>query len=247
MCARVPPTVQCLTFSLQDPKADICLDSVVCDNSGGRGWLRTPWGEGALQTRLLGRFNLYNLVAALGVLACAGQPLAALLEQVPAIEAPPGRMDLYGGGSLPQVLVDYAHTPAALEQVLQVAREQATGRLVCVVGCGGGRDTGKRVPMARAACRLADQVFLTTDNPRFESPTAIVEQMLAGLDAEERARARPLVDRALAIEESIAVADAGDTVLVAGKGHENYQEVCGVRHPFSDVEHIRQALARRTR
>jgi UDP-N-acetylmuramoyl-L-alanyl-D-glutamate--2,6-diaminopimelate ligase len=153
-------------------------------------------------------------------------------------------MQLAGGGSLPLAIVDYAHTPDALEKALRAARAHCPGRLACVFGCGGERDRGKRAEMARVAESLADEIFITDDNPRGEDPRRIVADIILGL--REPARAHVEHDRAAAIGAALAAAAAGDVVLVAGKGHEDYQLVGAERRAFSDLAQVRAALAARS-
>ncbi|WP_240032139.1 UDP-N-acetylmuramoyl-L-alanyl-D-glutamate--2,6-diaminopimelate ligase [Pseudomethylobacillus aquaticus] len=203
----------------------------------------TPYGHAQLQAALLGRFNASNLLAVLATLLVSGVELDAAAEVLGQVQAVPGRMQRYGGGAQPLVVVDYAHTPDALDNVLNTLRIQTTGQLICVFGCGGNRDRGKRSLMAEVASRLADRVVLTSDNPRDEAPDAIIADALPGLQGKE-AVIEP--ERAAAIHAAIAMAVAGDTVLVAGKGHEDYQEIAGVRYPFSDAAVVRLALGERT-
>jgi UDP-N-acetylmuramoyl-L-alanyl-D-glutamate--2,6-diaminopimelate ligase len=155
------------------------------------------------------------------------------------IQPPPGRMQTLGGDAQPLVVVDYAHTPDALEKVLATLREIVSGgRLICVFGCGGNRDSGKRPLMGRAAAQGADEVWVTSDNPRNEDPRRIIDDILPGISGKPRVEP----DRARAIFEAIGQAHQGDVVLIAGKGHEDYQEVAGERHPFSDVAVSKKAL-----
>jgi UDP-N-acetylmuramyl-tripeptide synthetase len=166
--------------------------------------------------------------------------LADALEALSHVKAPPGRMQQLGGGENPLVIVDYAHTPDALEKVLTALRPGVPkgGDLICVFGCGGDRDPGKRPLMGEAAERLADRVILTSDNPRGEEPAAIIAAIAAGMR-------NPVVieaDRAAAIRRAVGEAAAADVVLLAGKGHEPYQEVAGVRRPFSDAQEALSAL-----
>jgi UDP-N-acetylmuramoyl-L-alanyl-D-glutamate--2,6-diaminopimelate ligase len=192
---------------------------------------------------LLGRFNADNLLAVAGVLHAldaAPAAIAALLSQLQPIH---GRMNRLGGNGRPVVVVDYAHTPDALEQALASLRAHCSGRLVCVFGCGGERDRGKRPEMGAVAEALADRVVLTDDNPRGEDGDTIIEQILAGFS--QPARVVVERDRAIAIGEAITGAQPGDVVLVAGKGHEPYQEAGGKRRPFEDVAVARTALERR--
>jgi UDP-N-acetylmuramoyl-L-alanyl-D-glutamate--2,6-diaminopimelate ligase len=192
---------------------------------------------------MVGRFNASNLLAVIGALLASDETLDDIAAVLPKLTPPPGRMQAIGGDAKPLVVVDYAHTPDALEKALATLRETATvrgGKLVCVFGCGGERDPGKRPIMGAIAERRADRVLLTNDNPRSEDPSAIIAAIVRGM------RAMPVVepDRARAIDQAIAEANAHDVVLLAGKGHEHYQDIAGTRYPFSDLEHARQALER---
>ncbi|MGZ8252925.1 MAG: glutamate ligase domain-containing protein, partial [Methylophilaceae bacterium] len=153
-----------------------------------------------------------------------------------------GRMEQFGGSDKPLVVIDYAHTPDALENVLGTLREQVKGRLVCVFGCGGDRDAGKRPLMGEVASRLADQVIITSDNPRSENPANIIAAVVTGVRNDAYCIE---ADRERAINDAVISAAAGDIVLVAGKGHEEYQEIAGVKHPFSDRQVVMHALERR--
>ena len=193
---------------------------------------------------VVGRFNAANLLAVIGALLARDERLEDIAAALRGIRPPPGRMQAIGGRDEPLLVVDYAHTPDALEKALGVLRETAAargGKLVCVFGCGGGRDPGKRPQMGEIAERLADRVVLTSDNPRGEDPQAIIDGILAGM------KRPPLVqsDRGRAIAAAVAAADERDVILLAGKGHEPYQEVAGERHPFSDTDTARSALAGR--
>ena len=201
--------------------------------------VHTDWGDAELEAPLLGRFNAANLLAVLTTLLVSGIPLNEACGALGRIVPPPGRMQTLGGGEHPLVIVDYAHTPDALEKVLATLREIAPdGRLICVFGCGGNRDPGKRPLMGRAASTGADEVWVTSDNPRDENPRAIIDAVLQGMWGEHRIEP----DRARAIFEAIGHARCGDVVLIAGKGHEDYQEIGGERVPFSDVAIARKAL-----
>jgi UDP-N-acetylmuramoyl-L-alanyl-D-glutamate--2,6-diaminopimelate ligase len=193
---------------------------------------------------VVGRFNVSNLLAVIGALLARGEGLEDIAVALRALQPPPGRMQLLGGANEPLIVVDYAHTPDALEKALGVLRETAAvrgGHLVCVFGCGGRRDPGKRPQMGAIAERLADRVVLTSDNPRSEDPQAIIGDILAGMQRS------PLVqpDRGRAIADAVSAADPRDVILVAGKGHEPYQEIAGVRHVFSDVDAAKSALTGR--
>lgn len=203
--------------------------------------LRTNHGTARLESRLLGRFNAYNLLAALAVLLQRGLTLEAAVAALAQSTTVPGRIEGFQReAGQPLVVVDYAHTPQALAQVLAALRPHAQGRLVCVFGCGGDRDRGKRPLMAAAAAAGADALIVTDDNPRSEAPEAIVAAILAGLPA--AAPVRVIHDRAEAIRRAIAEAKAGDVVLVAGKGHEDYQIYGRERRAFSDRALVVQLL-----
>jgi UDP-N-acetylmuramoyl-L-alanyl-D-glutamate--2,6-diaminopimelate ligase len=192
---------------------------------------------------LVGRFNAANLLAVIGALLAGGETLENIATVLPGLTPPPGRMQIVGGADGPLIVVDYAHTPDALDKVLGTLRETAAargGRLVCVFGCGGGRDPGKRPIMGAVAERLADRVLVTSDNPRDEDPATIIGAIVGGMKAKPEIE----TDRALAIRRAAGAADARDVILIAGKGHEPYQEIAGVRHPFSDIDQARKALER---
>ncbi|WP_084301249.1 bifunctional UDP-N-acetylmuramoyl-L-alanyl-D-glutamate--2,6-diaminopimelate ligase MurE/UDP-N-acetylmuramoyl-tripeptide--D-alanyl-D-alanine ligase MurF [Comamonas badia] len=199
-----------------------------------------------LSTRLVGQYNVSNLLGVIAALRSLGVSLAAACGVCADLEAVPGRMQQVTEPGQPLAVVDYAHTPDALAKVLAALRPLAQGRggrLWCVFGCGGDRDAGKRPLMGAAAQQGADRVIVTSDNPRGETPAAIVHQILQGMIASRHVRAEP--DRAAAIAQAFAQAGRQDVVLIAGKGHEPYQEIAGVRRPFSDLEQARLALARR--
>lgn len=201
--------------------------------------VNTPWGTGRLQSSLLGRFNAHNLLASLAVLLVSEVSFADALQVLEQVQPVAGRMQTLGGDNLPLIVVDYAHTPDALEKVLQTLRElNPTGKLWCVFGCGGERDAGKRPLMGAAVSRYADVAMVTSDNPRSEPPQAIIDTIRAGMNGLEMVE----IDRAQAINKVIKLAQAGDVVLIAGKGHEDYQEVAGVKYPFSDVSVAQAAL-----
>ncbi len=193
---------------------------------------------------VVGRFNAANLLAVTGALLAGKEQLADIATVLRHIVPPAGRMQPVGGNNAPLVIVDYAHSPDALEKVLTTLRGTAMargGKLICVFGCGGDRDPGKRPQMGVIAERLADAVVVTSDNPRSEDPQAIIAAILAGM------KCTPIVEpgRAAAIRAAIGGADARDIVLLAGKGHEPYQEIAGVRIPFSDLDCAKSALERR--
>jgi len=194
----------------------------------------------AVHSQLLGRFNVDNLLLVAGLLHGWGLAPADIARRLAGLRTVPGRMQRLGGDGRPVAVVDYAHTPDALEQALRALRPHTGGRLLCVFGCGGERDAGKRPLMGRVAEQLADQVIVTDDNPRGEDGEVIVAQVLAGMV--RPAAVQVVRDRARAIARAMAEAGPGDLVLVAGKGHEDYQQVGELRLPFSDVAQVQQAL-----
>jgi UDP-N-acetylmuramoyl-L-alanyl-D-glutamate--2,6-diaminopimelate ligase len=204
----------------------------------------SPWGSARLVTRQVGRFNLSNVLGVMGCLVAYGVPFAEAVRLVAELPSVPGRMEKVADH--PLVVVDYAHTPDALEKVLDtllpVARERG-GRLTVVFGAGGDRDPAKRPLMGAAAARLADRVIVTSDNPRSEDPERIIEAIAAGV----RGDAQREPDRRRAIEFAVQSAAAQDVVLIAGKGHESYQEIAGRRLPFSDQAVARAALEGRAK
>jgi UDP-N-acetylmuramoyl-L-alanyl-D-glutamate--2,6-diaminopimelate ligase len=201
------------------------------------------WGVATLRSRFIGDFNVENLLAALATLLGWNVPFHDALAALEQCSAPPGRMETLAVSGKPVVIVDYAHTPDALEKVLTAARKHCAGKLICIFGCGGDRDPGKRPLMAAAAERLADRIIVTDDNPRTENGDAIVADIVKGFAAPERATIQR--DRATAIEHAIALGASGDVVLIAGKGHEDYQIVGTQRRHFSDREVALALLERR--
>ena len=196
-----------------------------------------------LTTDAVGDFNVLNLLGVVAALRDLGFPLKQAVHACEGLQAVPGRMHRLGTSEQPAVVVDYAHTPDAVDKALQALRPWAharAGRLICVLGCGGDRDVSKRAPMARMAEQRADMVCLTSDNPRSEDPLQILRQMREGLQNPQAVVEQ--MDRARAIADTIAQATASDVILIAGKGHETYQEIRGVRHGFSDVDHAILAL-----
>jgi UDP-N-acetylmuramoyl-L-alanyl-D-glutamate--2,6-diaminopimelate ligase len=202
--------------------------------------IQTPWGEGRIQSALLGGYNAFNLLGVLGTLLAAEVAIEEATRALEQAEPVPGRLQMVRRPGRALVVVDYAHTPDALEKVLRALREIVGdgGRLICVFGCGGDRDPGKRPLMGEVATRLADRVIVTSDNPRSEDPLAIIDNIIAG--AHPNHHAEP--DRATAIHQAVSEAAPEDIVLLAGKGHEPYQEIGGRRLPFSDAEVAARAL-----
>ncbi|MFM7274560.1 MAG: UDP-N-acetylmuramoyl-L-alanyl-D-glutamate--2,6-diaminopimelate ligase [Gammaproteobacteria bacterium] len=240
--AGLPAGVEGIPCSPSGREAQLQVLSAGYDADGIRARLRTPQGEGLLAVPLIGRFNLENALLVLGVLLAHGFGLAPALEALSAVRPVSGRMQRVRDAQGPLVVVDYAHTPDALEQALRALRVHCRGRLWCVFGCGGDRDRSKRPLMGRIAREHADEVAVTSDNPRSEDPAAIIAEICAGIPDPGVIRE---ADRRAAIFRAIGLASPADCVLVAGKGHEDYQETAGERRPFSDLQVASDALAAR--
>ena len=233
----------CWRSSLEDPSAELFIRDLQLGAGGVRGVLQTPAGEGAFHSPLLGRFNLMNLLQAVGALVQQGVPLPQLLEGLANFRGVPGRMErvvVGDGGGDPAVLVDYAHTPDGLANALAACRPFPVGRLICVFGCGGDRDRSKRPQMGAIAAQLADQLYVTSDNPRTEDAQQILADVTAGIAP--GASMQVEADRAVAIAAAIAAAAPGDLVLIAGKGHEDYQILGTTKVHFDDREQAEKAL-----
>jgi UDP-N-acetylmuramoyl-L-alanyl-D-glutamate--2,6-diaminopimelate ligase len=226
---------------------DIVAIRVESTREGMELTVSTPWGRADLTLRLSGTFNASNVLGVLGVLLSSGIGFSDALASLQRVTPPAGRMQRIGGGTQPLVVVDYAHTPDALEKVLDALRPAVTQghELICVFGCGGDRDPGKRADMGRIAAARSDRIVVTSDNPRREDPAAIAAAVVAGIHAAGGRNFVVELDRGAAIRGAVASARAGDVVLVAGKGHEDYQERNGVRTPFSDAGLAEVALAQK--
>jgi UDP-N-acetylmuramoyl-L-alanyl-D-glutamate--2,6-diaminopimelate ligase len=228
-----------ITFALDDPSATYRASDVETGLDGSSFTVTSPDGERRLISPLRGRFNVYNVLGALAAARAMGVSMEVATAAIERAGQVPGRFEPVDEGQPFAVLVDYAHTPDSLQNVLSAARRLTDGRVHVVFGCGGDRDRGKRPLMGEIAARLADRVIVTSDNPRSEEPAAIIEQILAGIES-------PVahdVDRRAAIQEAIAGAEDGDVVVIAGKGHELGQEFAnGHKVPFDDVAVAREAL-----
>ena len=229
------------------PGADVSWSNVRYGAQGLAGTWHTPWGKASFEAPgFFGEFSLRNLAAALTAQCVLGVALDDAASAMLHLPPPPGRMQVAREAVEPLTLIDYAHTPDALEAALAAVRQHLPAasrrRLLVVFGCGGDRDRGKRAPMAKAAEAGADAVFLTSDNPRGEDPERILDDAMQGF--REPDRVSRIADRARAIESAIGAARTIDIVLIAGKGHETYQEIDGMRRPFSDLDQARTALAR---
>ena len=232
---RTPGQDSLLTFGFADD-ADIRPEQLELDANGAR----LVAGGIQLRTSLRGRFNVENVLAAVALARLLGIENDSIAAGIEALKGVPGRFEAVDEGQAFAVIVDYSHKPEALENVLHTARELAPNRLICVFGCGGDRDRGKRPVMGRIAAELADVAIVTSDNPRSEDPEAIIAEVVEGADASLEAEP----DRATAIERALALAQEGDVVVIAGKGHEQGQELADRTIPFDDREVARHVLRR---
>ena len=233
------------TYAVEGP-ADLRAEDVQISLDGVRFTACTPVGSVALRSPLVGRHNVHNILAAVGVGLAQGVPLETIAAGVAALKTVPGRFERVDVGQPFTVIVDYAHTEDALYRLLTAAQTVRMGRIITVFGCGGDRDRGKRPKMGRVAACYSDIVVVTSDNPRTENPEAIIREILPGVEAglQEAGRGRYLVhaDRRAAIEAAVRLAKAGDLVLIAGKGHEDYQIIGKEKHPFDDRVVAREAI-----
>ncbi|MFE8072774.1 UDP-N-acetylmuramoyl-L-alanyl-D-glutamate--2,6-diaminopimelate ligase [Marinobacteraceae bacterium S3BR75-40.1] len=243
LALQVSQEMEVLRYSLHESEIEIWAQKVAFAEEGFRAEVQTLKGPVKLEAPLLGAFNVSNLLATVGAAIALGIDLEGVSQAVKTLSSPAGRLQRFAGEGTAQFVVDYAHTPDALDSVLQALRPHVTGRLWCIFGCGGDRDAAKRPVMGRVAEQRADQVVVTDDNPRSEDPATIVRDILQGLEAPQKVQV--IHDRRRAIEQVGARAGAGDIVLVAGKGHEDYQERNGERTPFSDIEVVRSLLRSR--
>lgn len=261
IASQLSPTIDFIGYSLTNPNASVYAENIVLSPQGIAGYVHTPWGEGELNSQLVGRFNLQNLLAVISVACLQGVPFNSVLEVLPRLLPVSGRMELISVESsvegsaesidkknAPQVVVDYAHTPDALKNTLETLREHCDGQLWCVFGCGGDRDHGKRPLIGEVASKLADHLVVTSDNPRSEDPEAIIKDICRGLVGSNQSagsRVDVISDRELAIHTAIQSACQGDIVLIAGKGHESSQLIGSQQLPFSDQAQARLALRQR--
>ena len=242
--ANPPQGVEMVSYGLalnsKGERPDIYADNLQLTTSGMQFSVHTRWGEGEINSPLLGRFNAANLLAALGALLLLGFEFEDALQRLNKVETVPGRMERFGAESQPMVVVDFAHTPDALQQVLNALREHTSGRLWCIFGCGGERDCEKRPKMGHIAEEFADSVIVTDDNPRRENAINIIEDITRTLENPDAVYINR--DRAAAIERTIGLATSEDVILVAGKGHETEQVVERRRIPYSDRETVARLL-----
>lgn len=238
----LPAAVEAISYGLSDSPVEPPVRGTLAPGAEFVLDIATPWGSGRLRPAVTGKFNAGNLLAVVSVLGHAGFPLDRILEKMQDIGPVPGRMQSVKREDGARIVVDYAHTPAALEQVLTSLRECCDRRLICVFGCGGERDKEKRPQMGRIAEKLSDQMILTDDNPRSEAGEDIIEAILSGMAGKGAAVIER--DRSRAIELALEKAGSGDVVLIAGKGHEASQEIDGNRYPFNDLQQVRCLLGK---
>ncbi|HEY9148198.1 MAG TPA: UDP-N-acetylmuramoyl-L-alanyl-D-glutamate--2,6-diaminopimelate ligase, partial [Gammaproteobacteria bacterium] len=248
--ADMPAAVEAVSYGLSGGEGerlgpDLFAADLTLDASGLAMKVRAGEQSATLKTGLLGRFNASNLLAALGALLGLGYDFRDALQRLSRVTTVAGRMESFGGGKKPLVVVDYAHTPAALEHVLQALREHTTRQLWCIFGCGGERDREKRSMMGRIAEQLADNVVITDDNPRREDPFSIIEEILRGIENPDAVYISR--NRAQAIAHAISLAREGDVILVAGKGHETVQQIGEQCLPYSDRHEVARLLGEEVR
>lgn len=231
---------KCLTYSLNDPNADFFTTNFICTPEKSLIDLSTPSGDLRLDFKLVGESNIYNALASVAAGFALGIGPQAVKLGLEAIEGIPGRMERVQAGQDFNIWVDYAHTPHAFERLLKTARKLTKGRLLFLFGCGGDRDQGKRPLMGKVASQFADLIFLTEDNPRSEDPRAIVQQIMYGM--EDKDKAQIIIDRKKGIKKALKTAEPGDTLVLAGKGHEDYQVVGDNKIHFSDRETVLELL-----
>jgi UDP-N-acetylmuramoyl-L-alanyl-D-glutamate--2,6-diaminopimelate ligase len=238
---ELAPRLTVYGYSIQrQASAAVHASDIKLSSHGISAKITSPWGEGLLRSHLLGRFNLSNLLAAVTVLNILKIPFTDSLHYLAHMPTVRGRMQAFGGGKLPLVVVDYAHTPDALEKALTALREHCHGQLWCVFGCGGDRDKGKRELMGRIAEHHSDQLIITDDNPRHENPQTITDDIIKGLLCPWAVEIEH--NRQAAIAHAIGCAQTNDVVLIAGKGHETYQQIGAEKFLFNDAEQVQQQL-----
>ena len=235
-----------LTLSLNSRQADIYVSDIKIHSNYITGLVHTPWGNNQLlTTKLLGPFNLYNLLSVIAALGLLQIPLNNILDYISQLKPIPGRMEAFGGtAGKPLIIVDYSHTPDSLEKALQALQAHCpdTGKLWCVMGCGGDRDKLKRPIMGHIAETLADYVIITDDNPRTENSHTIIADIVAGITPAQQPAIIIEPNRARAISHAIQSAKSNDIILIAGKGHETYQEIGHEKIPFSDILEVKKLL-----
>ncbi|ALS21365.1 UDP-N-acetylmuramoyl-L-alanyl-D-glutamate--2,6-diaminopimelate ligase [Paenibacillus naphthalenovorans] len=240
---------QIITYGIEDPSADVRAEAIEISSKGTRFKCVTFRGSAEVSMRLVGRFNVYNALAAIACALAEGIELARIADSLGRVDSVEGRMEIVNAGQEFLVLVDYAHTPDGLENALSTIRQFAEGKVYCVFGCGGDRDRAKRPLMGGVAAKYADYVFVTSDNPRTENPERILQDIVPGLRTAgyDPGRYELVADRREAIQKAVDRAAPGDCILIAGKGHETYQDIMGVKHPFDDRKVAKEAIMNRFR
>jgi len=250
LIAVLAKDVESIGYSLQTPQKNslqhhVWLENIQYHAQGMQATLHSPWGQGELVTGLIGRFNLANVLAAISSVVLLGYLLPAVLAAAAHLMGVTGRMQRFGGKQQPMIVVDYAHTPDALAQALSSLQAHCKGRLFCIFGCGGDRDKSKRPLMAKAVAAHCDKIVVTNDNPRTEEPLAIITDILSGLTPSAEVLVE--TDREKAIDLVLQQAGPNDVILVAGKGHEDYQIIGQQRLPYSDIATVQRLLASKVR
>lgn len=237
-------SAQSITYSLKDSQADIFADNITVDDTGTSFVLKFQNGSYPVTLQGLGLFNIYNALACIAAALHLGITIEQVLEGLVNMPTVPGRCETIKTDLGYSIIVDYAHSEDALRNVLTSLKDAKNGRLITVFGCGGNRDTSKRPLMGEVAGRLSDYCIITSDNPRYEDPSSIIDQIEAGLKL-TNCKYTAIVDRRQAIIQAISMASQGDIILIAGKGHESYQEIAGIKHHFNDKEVIEHTLQER--
>lgn len=238
--AKLPANTNAISYGIHNKKADIVATDIIADHKGIRANVKTPWANGQLRSNLIGQFNVLNLLAVLACLKLTGLSLEESLTQISKLHGIQGRMETIHSDNKATAVVDFAHTPDALEKVLQSLKALTKGKIWCVFGCGGDRDKAKRPLMGKIAEQYADELIVTNDNPRHEEPQEIVKQILSGIS--DKTHTKVIYDRKAAIHFAIRQAEKGDIVLIAGKGHEKVQIIGEKTVPFDDVQVVRSFL-----
>ncbi|PIZ04636.1 MAG: UDP-N-acetylmuramoyl-L-alanyl-D-glutamate--2,6-diaminopimelate ligase [Gammaproteobacteria bacterium CG_4_10_14_0_8_um_filter_38_16] len=232
--------IDLLTYSLHDKQADLFVEKYTPTQAGFDVVVKSPWGSGAFHLSLIGEFNIYNVLAVLGVLGIFKMPFEKILHQLSQLKTVDGRMQLLRRENKPAVVVDFAHTPDALEKALQSLRTHCDGKLICIFGCGGDRDKTKRSIMGKIAEQYADYVIITNDNPRSENPEAIARDILQEVKSKNKFEVE--LDRVMAIQKAIQLAKKADWILVAGKGHETEQIIGNKKWHHHDADCVTALL-----
>ena len=239
--AQLPSNTHAISYAIKNKKADIIATDIIADRRGIRANIKTPWGDGQLQSHLIGQFNVFNLLAVLACLKLVGFSLEQSLTQISKLHGIKGRMETININNQATAVIDFAHTPDALEKVLQSLKILTKGKLWCVFGCGGDRDKGKRPLMGKIAHQYADRLIITDDNPRCEAPKEIIKQILSGIT--DPTHTEVIHDRKEAIHFAMNQARKENIILIAGKGHEKFQIIGEKVVPFDDIQIVQAFLS----